>query len=87
MNIWILILLLVIVYNIFVIKESMSPMTTIKIKQKEITEKIQNVKDNIDKMMNTISDIKHKNTSNTKSIEKTSDGTDQMLCEISDVCK
>ena len=48
MNIWILILLLVIVYNIFVIKESMSPMTTIKIKHKEITEKIQNVKDNIE---------------------------------------
>ena len=85
--IWILILLLVVVYNIFVMKEPLSTMTTVKIKHKEITEKIQNVKDNIDKMMNDVSSIKNKNTSNTKSIKKISESTDEMLCEISDICK
>ena len=87
MNILILILLLVIVYNILVIKEKMSPMTTVKIKHKEITEKIQNVKDKIDKMMDETAKINQKATLNNKSIKKTSDGTDKMLCEISDVCK
>ena len=83
----ILILLLVVVYNIFVMKEPLSAMTTVKIKHKETTEKIQNVKDNIDKMMKDVSSIKNKNTSNTKSIKKTSESTDEMLCEISDICK
>jgi|SaaInlV_100m_DNA_4_1039707.scaffolds.fasta_scaffold55897_2 peptidoglycan hydrolase CwlO-like protein len=85
--IWILILLLVVVYNIFVMKEPLSPMTTVKIKHKEITEKIQNVKDNIDKMTNNVSSIKNENTSNTKLIKETSESTDELLCDISDICK
>ena len=85
--IWILILLLVVVYNIFVMKEPLSPMTTVKIKHKEITEKIQNVKDNIDKMTNNVSSIKNENTSNTKLIKETSESTDELLCDTSDICK